>query len=155
MCVDYQKLNRYTIENSYPLPLIEEIFGQLCKVNFFSKIDLRQGYIQFRLDEDSIPLISFRTGYGHFEFLIIFVWTHKGPCNIHFNNEWHLRDYLDMFAFAYLEDILIYSRTYDAHQYHFRNVLSTLRREKFYSKLSKWCQTFDWSPQSCTFPMEL
>ena len=44
MCVDYRALNRLTIKNSYPLIRIDDIFDQLTGAQYFTKIDLRQGY---------------------------------------------------------------------------------------------------------------
>ena len=71
MCVDYRALNKLTVKNSYPLPRIDDIFEQLKGAKYYSKIDLRSGYHQIRLDEDSIPLTAFRTRYGHFEYIVL------------------------------------------------------------------------------------
>ena len=71
LCVDYRALNRLTVKNSYPLPRIDDILDQLSTAKYFTKIDLRSGYHQIRLDEESIPLTAFRTRYGHFEFQVL------------------------------------------------------------------------------------
>ena len=44
MCVDYQKLNKVTIKNKYPLPRIDDLFDQLSEASVLSKLDLRSGY---------------------------------------------------------------------------------------------------------------
>ncbi|GJV08726.1 putative reverse transcriptase domain-containing protein [Tanacetum coccineum] len=71
MCIDYIELNKLTIKNRYPLPIIDDLFDQLQGSHYFSKIDLRSGYHQLRVHEDDIPKTAFMTHYGHFEFTIM------------------------------------------------------------------------------------
>ncbi|GKC24836.1 putative nucleotidyltransferase, ribonuclease H, partial [Tanacetum coccineum] len=108
MCIDYRELNKLTIKNRYPLPIIDDLFDQLQGSQFFSKIDLRSGYHQLRVHEDDIPKTAFRTRYGCFEFTVM-------P----------------------FDDILIYSKTQEEHVEHLRLVLELLKREKLYAKFSK------------------
>ena len=71
LCIDYRELNKVTIRNHYPLLRIDDLFDQLRGACVFSKIDLRSGYHQLRGKSEDVPKISFRTRYGHYEFLII------------------------------------------------------------------------------------
>lgn len=141
MCVDYRALNDITIKNSYPLPRIDELFDQLQGSKYFSKIDLRSGYHQIRIHPDDIEKTAFRTRYGHYEFLVLpFGLTNAPATFMHLMNE-ILRPFLDDFAMAFLDDILIYSKTYEEHFRHVKLVLDKLRQEKLYAKLSK-CEFF-------------
>ncbi len=54
LCVDYRALNRLTVKNSYHLPRIDDILDKLSTAKYFTKIDLRSGYHQIRLDEESM-----------------------------------------------------------------------------------------------------
>ncbi|GMP80823.1 hypothetical protein CsSME_00035786 [Camellia sinensis var. sinensis] len=71
LCIDYRKLNNVTIKNKYPLPQIDDLFGQLKGSWCFSKIDLQSGYHQLLVKKEDIPKMTFRTRYGHYKFLLM------------------------------------------------------------------------------------
>ncbi|GKG14163.1 hypothetical protein Tco_0353763 [Tanacetum coccineum] len=58
---NYRELNKLTIKNRYPLPRIDDLFYQLQKARYFSKIELRSGYHQLRVHDDDISKTAFRT----------------------------------------------------------------------------------------------
>lgn len=141
MCVDYRALNNVTIKNSYPLPRVDELFDRLQGAKYFSKIDLRSGYHQIRIDPADVPKTAFRTRYGHFEFLVLpFGLTNAPGTFMHLMHE-TFREYLDDFVLVFLDDILIYSKTLEEHEVHVRKVLERLRKSKLFAKESK-CEFF-------------
>ena len=71
MCINYKELNKVTIKNKFPLPRINDLFDQLQGSIVFSKIDLRSGYLQLKIREEDVPKMTFRTRYGHYEFLVM------------------------------------------------------------------------------------
>ncbi|WP_277817970.1 reverse transcriptase family protein, partial [Vibrio vulnificus] len=64
-------MNKVTMKNKYPLPRIDDLFDQLQGAQLFSMIDLRSGYHQLKITKTNIPKTTFRTRYGHYEFLVM------------------------------------------------------------------------------------
>ncbi|KAI3499634.1 hypothetical protein L1887_35438 [Cichorium endivia] len=146
MCIDYRELNKLTIKNRYPLPRIDDLFDQLQGSSYFSKIDLRSGYHQLKVQEEDIPKTTFRTRYGHYELVVMpFGLTNAPAVFLDLMNR-VCRPYLDKFVIVFIDDILIYSRSKEEHSQHLRQVLETLRTEKLYAKFSKcefWIRKVD------------
>ncbi|GJT31132.1 putative reverse transcriptase domain-containing protein [Tanacetum coccineum] len=137
MCIDYRELNKLTVKNHYPLPIIDDLFDQLQRSQFFSKIDLRSGYHQLRVHEDDIPKTAFRTRYRHFEFTIMPFGLTNAPAIFMDLINRVCRSYLDKFVIVFIDDILIYSKTQEEHVEYLRLVLELLKKEKLYAKFSK------------------
>ncbi|MCO5584595.1 hypothetical protein L7F22_038526 [Adiantum nelumboides] len=111
MCVDYGGLNKITVKNCYPLPLVPELLERLGKARIFTKIDLRGAYNLVRIKEGDEWKITFRTRYGHFEYTVMpFGLTNAPAVFQHLIND-IFREYLDYFVVIYLDDILIFSRS--------------------------------------------
>jgi predicted aspartyl protease len=137
LCVDYRGLNEITVKNRYPLPLIQETLTRLSKAKWFTKLDLRGAYNLVRIAEGEEWKTAFRTRYGHFEYNVMPFGLTNAPASFqHFIND-TLRDFLDVFCTAYLDDILIYSDSLAEHQIHVRQVLERLQQAGLYLKPEK------------------
>ncbi|XP_063782381.1 uncharacterized protein LOC134932160, partial [Pseudophryne corroboree] len=136
-CIDFRELNRITIKNSYPLPLISVLFDQLRTATIFSKIDLRGAYNLIRIREGDEWKTAFNTHSGHYEYLVMPFGLCNAPAVFQdFMND-VLREYLDRFLVVYLDDILIFSHSLEEHQKHVRLVLQKLRDHRLGAKLEK------------------
>ena len=129
MCIDYRKINKVTVKNKYPLPIIADLFDQLKGASVFSKIDLRLGYYQLRVKDVDVPKIYFRTRYGHYEFLVmLFRFTNAPAAFMDFTNG-VFHPYLDQFVVVFIDDILVYSKDAQEHEQHLKIVLQILREK--------------------------
>lgn len=137
LCVDYRALNKITVKNRYPLPLISELLDRLRAAKYFTKIDLRGAYNLVRIAEGEEWKTAFRCRYGHFEYLVMPFGLTNAPATFqHFMND-TFRDLLDQSVVAYLDDILIYSADEEEHRKHVRLVLERLRSAQLYAKAEK------------------
>jgi len=64
-------VNKVSIGNQYPLPMIDDLFDQMKGETIFSKINLRLGYHQLRIREEDIHYMVFKTCFGHCEFVVV------------------------------------------------------------------------------------
>jgi hypothetical protein len=141
VCKDYRKLNKTTIKNKYPLQRIDDLFGQLGGASIFSNIDLRYGYHQVRIKDEYIHNKSFRTRYGHYEFVVVpFGLTNSLATFMCLMNN-VLNKFMDKFVLVFIDDILIYSNNGEKNKEHIRLVLQVLREHQLYAKFVK-CDFF-------------
>ena len=108
-CVDYQKLNKLTKKDAYPLPLIVKTMARLKKAIVFTKIDIRQVFHKLRMAIESEDATTFASQFGAYKWKVMPFGLTGGPASWQcFINDL-LWEYLNDFCTAYLDDILIYS----------------------------------------------
>ena len=136
LCVDYRQLKKMTVKNKYLLPRIDDLFDQLKGVGVFLKIDLRSGYHQLRIKDADVNKTTFRTRYGHYEFLVMPLGLKNAPATFMDLMNRVFRPLLDRSVVVFIDDILVYSKDREDNDMHLHVVLETLRKEQLYVKMS-------------------
>jgi hypothetical protein len=136
-CVDYRKLNSLTIKNRFPMPLVEEILDELAGTKYFSSLDLTAGYHQIRMGEGDEHKTAFKTHQGHYQFRVMPFGLTNAPATFQCAMNSVLAPFLRKFVMVFIDDILVYSATWEEHLAHIKMVLQTLREHQFYLKRSK------------------
>lgn len=126
MCVDYRRLNEITVKNRYTLPLIQELQDRVKGARFFTKMDIREGYYKIRIKKGEEWKTAWGSRLGHYEYLVMPFGLTNAPATFQALINDILREYLDKFVVAYLDDILIYSKTRKEHVQHVTLVLKAL-----------------------------
>ncbi|EKV17510.1 hypothetical protein PDIP_31580 [Penicillium digitatum Pd1] len=136
-CVDFRRLNAITKKDCYPLPLIDEVLQRTSKAKIYTKLDIQQGFHRIRLTPGAEDLTTFRTRYGSFKYKVTPFGLTNGPATFQrFMND-VLRECLDEYAVAFVDDILIYSENVEDHQRQVREVLRRLQKAGLQVALSK------------------
>lgn len=108
-CCDYRALNRISRKDRYPLPLIQETLNRISKARWFTKLDVISAFHKIRVAKGDEWLTAFRTRFGLFEWLVTPFGLANAPSTFQRYVNWVLRDYLDEFVSAYVDDILIFT----------------------------------------------
>lgn len=116
MCIDYRNLNKATLRENYPIPLIDDLLDKLVGKRYYTLLDLKDGFYHVYMEESSIKYTSFVTPLGQFEFLRMPFGLKTAPSKFQrfinkiFGNMVQAGDVM-----IYLDDIMIASKTLEEH----------------------------------------
>ena len=136
-CVDYRKLNAITKKDAHPLPYIQDVFDQLAGATIFSTLDLRSGYWQVPMAEESIPKTAFTCHLGLFEFTRLPFGLTNAPAIFQRAMNKVLSGLIGRCCMVYIDDIVVYSKSEQEHAVHLAAVLKLLRNAGLQLKPSK------------------
>ena len=141
MCVDYRQLNDVTKNISHPLPLIDDLFANLSGAKYFTSLDFIKGYYQVEMDASSISKTAFVTQeMGLMEFLRLPFGTKNAPSLFQMGMN-KLLNGLNYCASAYLDDVVIWSKTFKHHLRDLQAVFNRIRQANMKLKRNK-CEFF-------------
>ncbi|KAI0999983.1 hypothetical protein K3495_g8215 [Podosphaera aphanis] len=137
-CCDYRGLNAVTRSDRYPLPLISDTIRNLTRAKWFTKLDVVAAFHKIRMKEGEEWKTAFRTRYGLFEWMITPFGLSDAPSTFQRYMNSVLREYLDDFCTAYMDDVLIYTQgTRKEHYHKVRMVLKRLMEAGLYLDIEK------------------
>jgi len=138
MVMDYRKLNRQTVKNNYPLPLITELVDNMGSKQVFTKMDLRWGYNSVRVKEGDEWKAAFTTHVGLFEPVVMFFGMTNSPATFQVMMNKILRDMINEGKVAaFVDDVLVGTETEERHDKVVEEVLRRLEENDLYVKLEK------------------
>lgn len=139
--IDFRKLNAVTEKISFPMPRVEDVWDAIgaSKAKYFSTLDLASGFWQIPLDPTTKHKTSFVTADAQYQFTRLPFGLSNAPISFQQTMSTLLRGIVNKFVLVYIDDLIIFSETYDEHKRHLEEVFSRLRLANLTLKPSK-CQ---------------
>ena len=124
-CVDYRKLNSQTENQSFTLPRISDVTNRLHGATIFSSLDLKNAYWQIHVRASDRKYTAFSCPRGTFQFRKMPMGTKNSAFTFQMAISYILKG-IESFAFAYIDDILVFSRNLEEHKRHLHEIMNRL-----------------------------
>ena len=141
MCIDYSKLNAVTVRDLHPLPHMDDLFSNLRRARFYTTLDLAAGYWQVRVRHKDRAKLAFATPIGTFAPNRMPFGLTNAPAYFQRMMTSVLGDAINDYVMVYLDDVIIFSNTFEEHLDHIRKVFTCLDDNKLQVKVTK-CEFF-------------
>ncbi len=136
-CVDYRRVNRVTVQNAAPLPHMQDVLEALEGSQVFTTLDLRAGYWQMSVRPRDRPKTAFITHMGLYQFRKVPFGLCNAPAKFSQLMTQVLGDAQYKHCIAYLDDVVIYSKSFQDHMRHLDDVFRRLEMAGLKLKMSK------------------
>ncbi|KAG1634211.1 hypothetical protein G6F44_010170 [Rhizopus delemar] len=127
MVIDYRKLNAVTKKDAYPLPRIDDLLDTLGKAKVFSALDMRAGFHQVPMEEDSKELTAFTTKYGTYHYNTLPMGLVNSPATFQRLIDLCFRPLMNQCLVAYIDDLNVYSLNKHEHLQHLEQVFQCVQ----------------------------
>lgn len=144
LCVDFRELNKIVVPQAQPFPLIEDLITKTRNCNYFSTLDINSAFWSIPLRIEDKKKTGFVTQEGHFQWTCLPFGLKTSLAIFQRILSNILRKYkLTDFAVNYIDDILIFSKTFAEHIEHLSKLLEAIKTEGFRLKFTKCTFTSD------------
>ena len=126
-CVDYRKVNSLVKPDGFPLPRIQDCLDAVAGSSLFSSFDLTSGYFQIPLKTEDIPKSAFCCKYGHYEMTRLPFGLNSAASTFQRTMELALQGLQWVTCLVYIDDIIVFSSTFDQHMQRVDEVLDRIR----------------------------
>jgi hypothetical protein len=140
-CVDYRKLNAILVPDTFPLPRMDECIDSLGKAAIFTTLDCNSGYWQIPVDPSDRDKTTFTSHYGIYRFIRLPFGLRNAPGTFQRAVDIILSGVKWKTYLVYLDDVIVFSSSREAHMHHVDEALTLLERAGLYLKLAR-CQFF-------------
>jgi len=137
MCIDYRKLNERVIPYEFPLPRQDTILKSLTRSNWLTTLDALAGITQLQMSKEAKEKTAFRTHQGLYQFKRMPFGYRNGPAIFQRVMQNVLAPYLWIFDLVYIDDIVIYSTSFEEHLEHLNQVFQAINKSRITLSPSK------------------
>ena len=135
---DYKYLNKWTIKNNYPLPLISDVVENICMKKVFTKIDLRWGYNNVQIKEEDEWKMAFTIPEGSFEPMVMFFGLTNSPATFQAMINRLLRNLINTGkVVAFIDDVIVGTEDEEGHDELVVEIIKRLEENDLYMKPEK------------------
>jgi len=139
MVQDYRYLNKWTVKNNYPLPLISDVLENIRTKKVFTKMDLKWGYNNVRINEGDEWKVAFTTPEGSFEPMVMFFGLTNLPATFQTMMNELLRDLINTGKVAaFIDDVIVGTEMEDRHDKIVTEIIKRLEKNDLYVKPEKY-----------------
>jgi hypothetical protein len=131
MVVDYRLLNKKVVFDAFPMPTVEHAFANFTHARIFSVLDLNSAYYQIPLSAKSRKATAFCTPFGLFEFRKLPMGISVGCQVLSRVVDSLFGDLKHQFVYNFMDDLVVYSRSYAEHLGHLKEIFTRLERAGF------------------------